>query len=108
MTGSGNEEGVPALASELWTLVLTYAKQETVQPLKGLVKFVAVGVGGALLFAIGVAVLLLAGLRAMQTETTWFSGTTNWAPYLIAAGGGVVVAAVAAGAIFTGRARRTG
>ena len=38
---------------ELATLVVAYAKQETVDPLKRLVRFVVWGVAGALLVAVG-------------------------------------------------------
>jgi hypothetical protein len=48
-------------------------------------------VPGALLLGMGVSLLLLGGLRALQTETgTTFTGNWSWAPYLI-----VVVAGAA-------------
>ena len=72
------------VASELWELTRTYAKQETVEPLKGVGRFLAYGVGGALLLGVGVILLMLAGLRALQTETgTWFTGNLSWIPYVI-------------------------
>lgn len=72
------------VASELWELTRTYAKQETVDPLKGVGRFLAYGVAGALLLGIGVILLMLAGLRALQTETgTWFTGNLSWIPYII-------------------------
>jgi predicted cobalt transporter CbtA len=93
------EKSVPALAAELWDLVRAYAKQETVEPMKGLGRYAAFGVAGSVLLSIGLVLLLLGGLRALQTETgTTFDGNWSWAPYLIAlAGTGIVIALVARG-----------
>jgi hypothetical protein len=72
------------VASELWELTRDYAKQETVDPLKGVGRFLAYGVAGSLLIGIGVIMLMLSGLRALQTETgSWFTGNLSWIPYLI-------------------------
>ena len=80
---------VPEVLSELWELTVAYAKQETVEPLKGLGRFVGYGVGGAVMLGIGCGLLLLGGLRALQTQTdTTFSGNWSWAPYLIAVASG--------------------
>jgi hypothetical protein len=77
-------KSIPQVASELWELSVAYAKQETIDPLKGLGRFLAFGVGGAILFGLGSVLLLLAGLRALQTETdTTFTGNLSWIPYLI-------------------------
>ena len=59
-------------ARELVDLVIAYAKQETLQPLKGLGKNAALGLGGALLLGIGGIFCSLGALRAMQSETDWF------------------------------------
>lgn len=77
-------KSIPQVASELWELSIAYAKQETIDPLKGLGRFLGFGIGGAVLLGIGSVLLLLAGLRALQTETdTTFTGNLSWAPYLI-------------------------
>ena len=77
-------KSIPQVASELWELSIAYAKQETIDPLKGLGRFLGFGLGGAVLLGIGSVLLLLAGLRALQTETdTTFTGNLSWAPYLI-------------------------
>ena len=92
----GDPKGIPEIVSELWELATSYAKQETIDPLKGLGRFLAYGVGGAIFLGVGTVLLLLAGLRAMQTETsTTFTGNLSWAPYLIVAAGGVVLIALA-------------
>jgi hypothetical protein len=59
-------------ARELVDLVIAYAKQETIQPLKGIGKNAALGLGGALLLGLGGIFVSLGALRAMQSETDWF------------------------------------
>jgi hypothetical protein len=78
------------VVSELVDLTKAYAKQETVDPLKGVGRYLGYGVAGAILLSVGVILLMLAALRALQTETgTTFTGNWSWAPYVI-----VLVAAV--------------
>jgi hypothetical protein len=77
-------KSVPEIASELFELTKSYARQETVDPLKGVGRYLAYGVSGALALGIGVVLLMLAGLRALQTETgSTFTGNWSWLPYLI-------------------------
>jgi hypothetical protein len=87
------DKALPAQVAELWDLVRAYAKQETVGPIKGIGRYAAFGVAGSLLLSIGLVLLVLGGLRALQTETgTTFEGNWSWAPYLIAlAGSGLVI-----------------
>jgi H+/Cl- antiporter ClcA len=71
-------------ARELVDLVIAYAKQETVQPLKGLLKKAALGLGGALLLGIGGIFCSLAALRAMQSETDFFERhNLSYLPYFV-------------------------
>lgn len=85
-------QSVPELVSELWQLTVDYAKQETIDPLKGLGRFVGFGLGGAFALGIGVTLLMLSGLRALQTETgTTFTGNLSWIPYLIVVAVGVLL-----------------
>lgn len=103
----GRGQGVPELVSELKDLVVTYFKQETIEPLKGLGRFVGFGIPGAVLAAVGLAVLLLAALRVLQTETgSTFQGNLTPLPYVITAATGIAVAALAGVAIVSGRARK--
>lgn len=98
-------KSLPTLATELKDLVVAYAKQETVEPLKNLGRFIAFGVAGSVLVAIGVVLLVLAVLRALQTELdTTFDGDWSFAPYFLTLIVCVVVAALAARAI--GAAKR--
>lgn len=65
-------------------LVIDYVKQETLEPLKGLGRFLAAGVAGSLALCVGVVLLLLGLLRLLQSETgSSFTGHLSWLPYLI-------------------------
>lgn len=75
-------KSVPQVATELWALTRDYARQETVDPLKDIGRYVGFGLAAGLLAALGVIMLMLAGLRALQTETgSTFTGSWSWAPY---------------------------
>jgi tetrahydromethanopterin S-methyltransferase subunit D len=87
--------GTRAAVGETITLLRRYVVQETIGPLKGIARTFAYGLAGSLLLGIGGVVLLLALLRALQTETaSAFAGSWSFAPFLISA----VVALAAAGA----------
>lgn len=91
-------KSIPEVISELKELTIAYAKQETIDPLKRQGRWVTRGVGGSFLIGIGLSLLGLAGLRALQTETgTWFTGNLSWIPYLIVI---VVLAAFAGASIY--------
>lgn len=71
-------------ATEIWTLVRDYAKQETVDPLKGLATFVKWGLIGSVLVGIGVIELTVAVLRVVQTEGgDAVDGWVSPVPYLV-------------------------
>ncbi len=75
---------MPEVATELWGLTKDYARQETVEPLKGVGRYLGYGAAGAILLGLGVILLMLAGLRALQTETgDALDGNLSWVPYLI-------------------------
>jgi hypothetical protein len=76
-------ESVGTEARELVDLVVAYAKQETVDPLKKLGKRTAFGVLGSLLLGVGGIFLGLALLRGLQTETDSFHAYLSWLPYAI-------------------------
>lgn len=85
---------VGALVGELWELVKAYVRQEAVDPIRGVGRYVLFGVAGALLVGAGVSLLAIGGLRLLQFETgSTFHGDLSWIPYVIAvvalAGGGV-------------------
>lgn len=89
-----DDKGFGTHVNELLGLVIAYAKQETVAPLKSLGRYVAWGVAGAILFATGGAMLTLTAVRVVQAETGHhLRGNLTWVPYL----GGVIVAGAGAG-----------
>ncbi len=86
--------------AELRELVVGYAKQETLDPLKRLKRFLLYGVAGAFCVGVGVAFLLLGLLRGLQ-QIEFFNGRTqrdgwhgSWLIYTIT----LVVGAVVVGA----------
>jgi hypothetical protein len=92
-----DDKGLPGDARDLWELVVGYAKQETIDPIRNLGRFVGFGLAGALLGSIGAVLLLLSGLRALQTETgSTFRGNLSWIPYVLVL---VVSGGIAGGAM---------
>jgi hypothetical protein len=82
-------------ARELVDLVIAYAKQETLEPLKGLGKNAALGLGGAVFLGIGGVFCSLGALRAMQTQTDFFEDhNLSWLPYFITVAILVVLSAI--------------
>jgi H+/Cl- antiporter ClcA len=74
-------------ARELVDLVIAYAKQETLEPLKGLGKNALRGLGGAILLGIGGIFCSVSALRAMQSETDWFERhNLTYLPYFLTVG----------------------
>jgi hypothetical protein len=79
-----DDKSLPTLATELWELILTYLKQETLEPLKGLGRFIAYGMAGSILLATGLVVLTTAVLRVLQVETApHWTGNWSWLPYVL-------------------------
>ena len=65
-------------------LVKAYATQETLGPLKGAGRWLAMGTIGAALLGLGLSLVLLGILRLLQTEwTRSASGSLSWLAYLI-------------------------
>jgi hypothetical protein len=70
--------------AELVELVKTYAQQETLGPLRGAGRWLALGTAAAAVLGLGLMLLMLGLLRLIQTE--WEDVTTgsfSWVPYLI-------------------------
>lgn len=100
-------KGAGGQAGDVVQLILDYAKQETLGPLKGLVRFLIAGVAGAIALSTGALLLLLGLLRALQTETgSTFRGDWSWAPYLVTAAAATVVMALSAWRIKKGPASK--
>lgn len=91
------DKSLPGEAQELFQLVVGYAKQETLDPVKNLGRFIGYGMAGALLGSLGAVLLLLGALRLLQTETgDTFDGNWTFVPYVVVL---VVSGAIAAGAM---------
>jgi hypothetical protein len=67
---------------ELIELIINYVKQQTLVPLKRLLRYLALGIAGAIFVAIGLFLLSLGFLRYLQTLSP-FESTYSFAPYLI-------------------------
>jgi hypothetical protein len=81
-------------ASEFKDLLLAYVRQETLDPLKALGRFLAWGAIGAVLLSVGALFVALGIVRAVQTEAgVHLSGDWSWVPYF----GGVLFALIVVG-----------
>jgi hypothetical protein len=82
---------------DLSKLVIAYVKQETLEPIKGIGRFVGFGLAGSALVGLGLVVLFLGVLRLLQDETgDAFAGHLSFLPYLITL---ALCGAVAGGAL---------
>jgi hypothetical protein len=81
--------------SDVWRLIVGYAKQETTAPLRGLASFMRYGVMGMAAFAIGAGFAALAIIRALQAETSLGDGNWSFVPYLASLVGCAAVLALA-------------
>ena len=80
-------------ATELSAMVVAYAKQETIEPIKQLGRYVAFGLIGAIFMGLGGFFLALAAVRALQTElSAHLSHNLSWTPYVA----GILVAGLGA------------
>lgn len=68
---------------ELANLVVAYAKQETLDPIRGAGRWLAYGFAGVLSLIFGVAYLALGLLRLLQFEIFANATTWSWVPYFI-------------------------
>ncbi len=70
---------------ELKDLVVSYAKQETVDPIKNIGRYIGWALAGALAFGVGMTFLAVGALRMLQTtlpELLDGQGKSSWFPYL--------------------------
>ena len=99
---SPDQSGVKGDISEIVDLVKAYAKQETVDPLRNVGRYLGFGVGGGFLLALGFIMLLIGLLRLLQTETDVFDGNWSFVPYVIVVIVGAIIAALFATRISKG------
>lgn len=90
-------------------LVIAYAKQETVDPVRRQMRRLGRGLGGAVLLAVGTTLLAVGFLRALQVELggggrnpapfgtgAHLAGNLSWVPYM---GAALLCLAVSAGCV---------
>jgi hypothetical protein len=69
---------------ELFEYVKTYARQETLGPLRGAGRWLAVGTAAAVVLGLGLMLMMLGLLRLLQTEWERSAmGRLSWLSYLI-------------------------
>ena len=89
---------------ELQDLVVAYAKQETVEPLKGMARYTGFGIAGALLVGVGVTFMSIGMLRGLQSLRGWgVHGNWSWVPYIA----DVIALTLLASGIWVTKAKRS-
>jgi hypothetical protein len=79
------DESLPTLGRDFVTLVIQYVKQETIDPIRGLGRFLAFSLAAVAVAGLGTILLVLGVIRLLQTETgSAFRGHLSFLPYLIA------------------------
>ncbi len=95
--------GLRHAGDDAFQLTVDYLKQETIAPLRGLGRFLYMGIAGSFCLAFGILLILLGVLRLLQTETgTALTGDWSWVPYAAVAVLGLAVIGVAAWRITAG------
>lgn len=91
---------------EIRDLAIKYVKEETIQPIKDLGRFVAYGTIGSVFVGFGTTLLLLGALRFLQEQFKVLDGSLSWLPYLIIVVLAGLVIGVTAWRIVSGAAKR--
>ena len=100
------QHGLRHAGDDAFQLTVDYLKQETVQPIKGLGRFLYMGIAGSFFLAGGILLILIGILRLLQTETgTALTGDLSWVPYVAVMVLGIAVIGIAAWRITAGPAR---
>jgi MFS family permease len=86
-----------ASVGEVIEFVKTYAKQETVDPIKEAGRWLGFSAAAAVLIGFGLSLVLLGVLRLVQTEVDRLArGAWSWVPYAIVFAVCIIVLAFAA------------
>lgn len=100
------QHGLRHAGDDAFQLTVDYLKQETVQPLKGLGRFLYMGIAGSFFLAGGILLILIGILRLLQDETgTALTGDWSWVPYVVVMVLGIAVIGIAVWRITAGPAR---
>jgi len=95
--------GLRHAGDDAFQLTVDYLKQETVEPLRGLGRFLYMGIAGSFFLAGGILLILIGVLRLLQTETgTALTGDFSWVPYAVVVLLGIAIIGIAAWRITAG------
>jgi len=90
-------------AKDLASMVVDYVRQEVLDPVRGLGRYLAFGLAGTALWGLGLVLVFLGVLRLLQAETgSALDGNLSFLPYLVTLSATGAAAALALAA----RARR--
>lgn len=99
--------GVRKSGGDAVQMTIDYVKQETLGPIKGLIRFVGIGSAGSLAIAIGLFLMLIGVLRVLQDETgSHLTGHLSWVPYFVVSLLALAIVGLAAWRITAGPAER--
>ena len=76
--------GSDSKSGDLPEILKRYVRQETVEPLRALGRFVGFGAAGSVLIGAGAVLVGIGALRLLQGWPA-FEGSWSWVPYLIVA-----------------------
>jgi hypothetical protein len=94
MPGKNGVKPVGTLLNELAGMVVAYFRQETVDPVRSIGRYLAYGFAGAVFLSFGAGMVALTVVRLLQVETgRHLTGNWTWVPY----GGGLIVVAAGSG-----------
>ena len=99
--------GLRHAGDDAFQLTVDYLKQETIEPLRGLGRFLYMGIAASFFAAFGILLILIGVLRLLQTETgTALHGDWSWVPYAVVIVLGLMVIGVAVWRITAGPGRQ--
>jgi lysylphosphatidylglycerol synthetase-like protein (DUF2156 family) len=91
---------------EIRGLVVKYIKEETIQPVKEMGRFIAFGALGSIFVGFGTTLLLIGALRFLQEQFKVLDGSLSWLPYVIVAVLAAAVIGLTMWRIVSGAAKR--
>lgn len=94
MASNTSREEITNDAKELVSLLVTYVRQETLDPVKKMGRNLGYGIGGSVLIGLGLVLLLLGLLRLLQQSSS-LDGNLSFLPYLVTLGASGAAAALA-------------
>jgi hypothetical protein len=106
-SSDNGSHGLRHAGDDAFQLTVDYLKQEVLDPLRGLGRFLYMGIAGSFFLAFGLLLILLGVLRLLQTETgTALTGDWSWVPYAVVVVLGIAIIGVAALRIQAGPGQR--